>query len=95
MSTSPKFIASLLLWSSSGLAANAAQTPDCRPNLVFLLADDLAAGAVGYPEIFSRTEPWDRMAGLLGQCKVASGAGNDEPARQPRKKRNPAKEIQP
>jgi hypothetical protein len=44
-----------------------------------------------YPVVFSRTAPWDQKAGLLGQLKVKSGAGDDEPSDQPKKKRKTAK----
>jgi len=43
-----------------------------------------------YPVLFSRTAPWDRKSGLLGQLKVKSGAGDDEPSDQPKKKRQAA-----
>ena len=43
-----------------------------------------------YPVLFSRTAPWDRKSGLLGQLKVKSGAGDDEPSDQPKKKRKAA-----
>jgi hypothetical protein len=41
--------------------------------------------------VFSRTAPWDQKAGLLGQLKVKSGAGDDEPSDQQKKKRKTAK----
>ena len=44
-----------------------------------------------YPVLFSRTEPWDRKSGLLGELKVKSVASEDEPADQPKKKRKAAK----
>jgi arylsulfatase A-like enzyme len=44
-----------------------------------------------YPVLFSRTEPWARKTGLLGELKVKSVAAEDEPAVQPKQKRKAAK----
>jgi arylsulfatase A-like enzyme len=38
----------VLLWIACILAASPVCSADTRPNIIFLLADDLADGAVGY-----------------------------------------------